>query len=76
LAKLQEYFRCPVCEQRYTIFANAMKCRNQHLPRRELWVIGKDGKGVKVNEHSAPNSLGSAEWALEEADKSDFINQR
>jgi len=76
MAELKRFFKCPTCKCRYSALDKAVKCRNNHEIREELWAISKSGKGVRVSPNSAPNGLYGMEWALREADLSDDINER
>ena len=50
MAHIVTWYRCPVCNQAYDNEREAMRCRNQHPIRSELWAIGKGGKGVRILE--------------------------
>lgn len=75
MAYLETWHICPVCNQKYDEYEQALKCRNQHPIGSELWAVGKY-KAVRVFVSYAAMSVGSKEWALKEADLSDNISQR
>ena len=76
MAHIVTWYRCPVCNQAYDNEREAMRCRNQHPIRSGLWAIGKDGKGVRILDNWAPDSMHGIKGALREADLSDNIYER
>lgn len=73
MAHVETWYRCPTCTRLWTSHDEAVKCRNGHQIKPELWAVGKY-KSVKIDEHS--NGRGGLNWALEEADLSDNIHER
>ena len=76
MAHIEVWYRCPVCDARYTDEQSAIRCKNRHPIIPERWAVGKDGKAVKINEFASPDGKYGMHWALREADLSDFIEER
>lgn len=76
MAHIETWYRCPICNQAYDNEREAMRCRNQHPIRSELWAIGKSGKGVRILDNWAPESAHGIKGAIREADLSDDIHER
>ncbi len=76
MAHIEVWHRCPVCKKLFSTATEAVKCRNTHTIPAETWAVGRGGKGVRVFENVAPDSMYGLNWALREADLSDFIEER
>lgn len=76
MAHIEKWYVCPVCNAKFDDYIEAARCRDKHGIRSERWAVGEGGKAVRIFDHRAPNSTGSAEAALIEADLSDFIFER
>lgn len=76
MAHIEVCYRCPVCNQAFKTVTKAIDCRNSHPAKEEKWAIGKDGKGVRILDGWAPNTMHGIYGALREADLSDNIEQR
>jgi hypothetical protein len=55
---------------------DAIACRNGHPITVERWAVGKGGKGVRIFDNWAINSMHGELGALREADLSDDIEER
>ncbi len=71
MARIETWYRCPVCKGVYGDKSQATACRNRHEVMSELWAVGKEGKAVRVNPRASVNGYGGINWALGEADRSD-----
>ncbi|TCX51954.1 hypothetical protein [Dehalobacter sp. 14DCB1] len=69
MAHIETWYRCPTCNRVWSSQKEAITCRNSHPVKAERWAIGKNGKAVAV-------SYRGLDWALREADLSDFIHER
>lgn len=76
MAHIEIWYRCPVCNALYDKEPKADKCRNTHPVRAERWAVGKGGKAVRIYDDCTLNGHGGVNWALREADMSDFIEER
>jgi hypothetical protein len=76
MAHIETRYRCPVCNLAYDNQGEAIGCRNVHPVRLERWAVGKDGKEVRISDNSTLDGYGGVNWALKEADLSDFIEER
>ena len=76
MAHIEIWYRCPTCRVLYSNQNEAFKCRNSHPVIAEKWAVGKGGKAVKINEFASPDGMYGVNWALREADLSDFIEER
>ncbi|HEX2986077.1 MAG TPA: hypothetical protein VHO71_04605 [Caproiciproducens sp.] len=76
MAHIETWYRCPVCNQPFDNQREAMRCRNQHPISSELWAVGESGKGVRIFDNWAPDSMHGIKGALREADLSDDIHER
>lgn len=74
MAHIETYWRCR-CGARYDTQKEAIRCAISHV-RSEQWAVGKGGKAVRIFENHAPNSQHGINWALREADLSDFVEER
>ena len=74
MAHIETWYRCP-CGATYDSQGEANRCAIRHV-RQERWAVGKGGKAVRIWNNTAPGSMYSAEWALQEADLSDNIEKR
>lgn len=75
MAHIEIWYRCPVCNAAYTEYIEAVRCRNKHDIISERWAVGKE-KAVRIFDNCAPNGRGGLNWALNEADLSDDIDER
>ena len=69
MAKLKEYFICPVCKKAGDTAEEAIKCRNSHPPIKEVWAESLGGQACNVGYYGE-------ERALFEADLPDDIIKR
>jgi hypothetical protein len=76
MAHIEVWHRCPVCKKPFDTVTEAMRCRNAHTIPEETWAVGRGGKAVRVFENAAPDSMYGLNWALMEADLSDFTEER
>lgn len=76
MAHIETWYRCPVCNLAYDKQKEATGCRNAHPVKSERWAVGKDGKAVRIYDNCSLNGYGGVNWALREADLSDFIDER
>lgn len=76
MAHIETRYRCPVCNGSYKNQKKAISCRDSHSIRVERWAVGKGGKAVRINENCSIYGYGGVNWALKEADLSDFIEER
>lgn len=76
MARIETWYRCPTCNRIYDKLKDALSCKNQHQVMSERWAVGKGGKAVRINENCSLNGYGGINWALREADLSDFIDER
>ena len=74
-AHIELWYRCPVCRSAYKDERDAIKCRSTHPIKAESWAVGKR-KSVRIFDNCAPDGVGGVNWALKEADLSDFIEER
>lgn len=70
MAHIEIWYRCPLCKRPYYTEREAGICRNKHPVIAERRAVGKGGKAVRIDRP------GEEEWALREADLSDFIEER
>lgn len=75
MAHIERWYQCPVCDRWHDTPREAQLCRNNHPVREARWAVGTE-KSVRISERAAPNSLYGEQWALREADLSDFIEVR
>ncbi len=76
MAHIEVWHRCPTCQRLYDKQKDAINCRNSHPIREEQWAVGKGGKSVKIFDNCSFDGYGGVNWALREADRSDFIEER
>ena len=76
MAVVRKRYKCPVCQSSYGTYKDAVVCRNTHSIIEELWAVSKSGKGTRIYDNRAPGSVGSMEWALREAELSDYPEER
>lgn len=76
MAHIETWYRCP-CGARYDTQRKANRCAVSHVCAEE-WAVSHryKGKAVKIWGRCAPGSKGSREWALQEAELSDNIEER
>lgn len=70
MAYIEIRYCCPVCNKKYAKQNGAIKCRNTHPVLEEKWAVGNGSKSVRIFNNT------EEEWALKEADLSDFIEER
>jgi hypothetical protein len=68
MAHVETWWRCPGCHRKHDTQKKAEKCAVTHV-HSEQWAVGGGGKAVLV-------AYRGLEWALREADLSDFIEER
>lgn len=76
MAVVKTFYKCPVCQQGFDSQAKAIRCKNLHPIKTEQWAVGHGGKRVRICEGYAIDSMYGLNWALREADLSDFIEVR
>jgi hypothetical protein len=76
MARVEIYYRCPACNTLYDSTHAAVKCRNSHAISQETWAVGRNGKSVRFFDHLHPDSMYGRNWALREAELSDYIEER
>lgn len=74
MAHIETWWRCR-CGAAYSTQKEAIRCAVTHV-RPEQWAVGKGGKGVRIFENHALDSLHGLNGALREADLSDDIHER
>lgn len=72
VAKIEKWYKCPVCKRCYTEQREAVRCKNKHPILEEEWAVSEPytGKAVKICMEF------SREMALREADLPDNIVER
>ncbi len=73
MAHVETWYRCPVCDLMHGTYKAAIDCRNKHEVISEQWAVGHY-KSVRIDPHCS--GRGGLNWALQEADLSDFIPER
>ena len=76
VAHIEIRYCCPVCNRKYAKQSGAIKCRNTHPIVEEKWAVGQGGKSVRIYDNCSEDGYGGLNWALKEADLSDFIEER
>lgn len=76
MARIETRHRCPVCKRQHSKQSEAIKCRNTHSIIEEKWAVGQGGKAVRIYDNCSVDGYGGLNWALIEAELSDFIEER
>lgn len=74
MAHIEIWYRCP-CGKSYSNQKEAIECAVSHV-RSERWAVGSSGKGVRIYDNHAPNSVHGIIGALREAELDDFTEQK
>lgn len=74
MAHIETWYRCP-CGAAYDTQKEAAHCAVSHV-KSEKWAVGRGGKGVRIFENHAPDTMHGVKGALKEADLSDDIEKR
>lgn len=75
MAHIETRYRCPICNNAFDKYIEAVRCRNKHDIISERWAVGRY-KDVRIFDNCAPDGRGGVNWALKEADLSDDIDVR
>lgn len=76
MAHIETWYKCP-CGAHYATQREANQCAISHVRADEFAVSERyQGKAVRVWGRCAPGSMGSREWALQEAELSDNTEER
>lgn len=76
MARIEIIYCCPVCKRKYDNENKAIKCRNAHSVLMEKWAVGTSGKSVRIYDNCSSDGYGGLNWALKEAELSDFTEER
>lgn len=76
MALVKIKYCCPVCNRKYDTHNGAIKCRNEHPVLEEKWAVGSGGKAVRIFDNCSLDGRGGLNWALKEAELSDFKEER
>lgn len=76
MAHIETWYRCP-CGARYGERQKAVRCATSHICS-EQWAVSHryKGKAVRIFPCRAQGSMGSLEWAMQEAELSDNTEER
>ena len=74
MAHIETWWSCR-CGARYGTQKEAISCAISHV-RSEQWAVGKGGKAVRISANCALDGMYGLNWALREADLSDFVEER
>ena len=76
MAHVETWHRCPTCNSLHDKLKDAVSCKNKHPVTSERWAVGKGGKAVRIYDNCSLDGYGGVNWALREADLSDYIEER
>ena len=77
MAHVETWYRCLYCKAAYDSMKEARECAAGHV-RAEKWAVSENlpGKAVSFDPSAKPWSYNSEQWALQEAELSDFVKER
>ena len=75
MARVETWYRCPICKKAFDEYIEAVKCRNKHDIITERGAVGKY-KSVRIFDNHHKDSIYGLNGALREADLSDNIHER
>ncbi len=76
MAHIEIWYQCPICRKKYNDQRKANICKNRHPVIEETWAVGESGKGVRIFDNWAPDTMHGINGAMIEADLSDFVEER